>query len=79
MDSFSLLYPVLTVRIQTLFFDKDIVLGAHWPGWLVDRFFYESIGLSYTTIVDAFDRSAPPMQKATMRDVIERRITKARC
>ncbi|RPD55689.1 hypothetical protein L226DRAFT_540104 [Lentinus tigrinus ALCF2SS1-7] len=62
--------------VQTLFFDKDMVLGAHWPSWLVDRFFYESIGLSYTTILDAFHRSAPPMQKATMRDVIERRITK---
>ncbi len=54
-----------------------MVLGAYWPGWLIERFFYESIGLPYTAIVDAFDRSAPPLQKATMRDLIERRITKA--
>ncbi|KAI0695107.1 Mak10 subunit, NatC N-terminal acetyltransferase-domain-containing protein [Cerioporus squamosus] len=62
--------------VQTLFFDKDMVLGVHWPGWLIERFFYESIGLPYTVIRDAFDRSAPPLQKVTMRDVIERRITK---
>ncbi|RDX47440.1 hypothetical protein OH76DRAFT_1385246 [Lentinus brumalis] len=62
--------------VQTLFYDRDMVLGAYWPGWLIERFFYESIGLPYTAIVDAFDRSAPPLQKATMRDLIERRITK---
>lgn len=44
--------------------------------WLVDQFFYETIGVPYHDIFRAFERSAPPIQMASMRDIIERRIHK---
>ncbi|KAI0648442.1 Mak10-domain-containing protein [Trametes meyenii] len=62
--------------LQTLFFDKNLVLGAYPPRWLVDRFFQESIGLSYDSILDALERSMPESQMASLQDVIERRIVK---
>ncbi|KAM5542815.1 hypothetical protein V8D89_003776 [Ganoderma adspersum] len=62
--------------IQTLVFDKELVLVTHRPSWLIEQFFLETIGLPYSTIIEAFERSAPSPQVATMRDVIERRIIK---
>ena len=63
---------------QTLVFDKELVLVTHRPLWLVEQFFLETIGLPYSTIIEAFERSTPSPQVATMRDVIERRIIKVR-
>ncbi|KAI0668348.1 Mak10-domain-containing protein [Trametes maxima] len=62
--------------LQSLFFDRNLVLGAYPPRWLVDRFFQESMGLSYDSILDALERSAPEPQMVSLRDVIERRITR---
>ncbi|KAI1791577.1 Mak10 subunit, NatC N-terminal acetyltransferase-domain-containing protein [Ganoderma leucocontextum] len=62
--------------IQTLFFDKELVLGTYRPTWLMDQFFYETIGLPYSTIIEAFERSTPSCQVATMRDIVETRIIK---
>ncbi|KAI0738031.1 Mak10 subunit, NatC N-terminal acetyltransferase-domain-containing protein [Daedaleopsis nitida] len=62
--------------IQSLFYDSGLVLGSHRATWLVEHFFYETIGIPYSTILECFDKSAPEAQQATMRDVIERRITK---
>ncbi|KAH9915240.1 Mak10 subunit, NatC N-terminal acetyltransferase-domain-containing protein [Epithele typhae] len=62
--------------LQSLFFDSGFVLGSHRTTWLLERYFYEALGTPYSTILAAFERSAPYMQKATMRDVIERRIVK---
>ncbi|KAI0373145.1 Mak10-domain-containing protein [Pilatotrama ljubarskyi] len=61
---------------QSLFCDRNLVLGTHPPTWLVEQFFHETIGLSYETILRALERSAPQPQLASMQDVIERRITK---
>ena len=44
----------------------------------MNQFFQETIGLPYSTILRCFEESAPADQQATMRDVIERRITKVR-
>ena len=63
---------------QTLVFDKELVLVTHRPLWLVEQFFLETIALPYSTIIEAFERSTPSPQVATMRDVIERRIIKVR-
>ena len=63
--------------LQSLFFDQGVVLGTHKQIWLVEQFFYETMGLSYATVLQSFEQSAPAMQQATMRDVIERRISKA--
>ena len=46
--------------------------------WLVEQFFYETIGLSYLDILSAFERSAPPTQMVSLQEVIERRIHKVR-
>ncbi|KAI0713691.1 Mak10 subunit, NatC N-terminal acetyltransferase-domain-containing protein [Earliella scabrosa] len=61
---------------QSLFFDQGVILGTHKQIWLVEQFFYETMGLSYATILQYFDQSAPAMQQAAMRDVIKRRISK---
>ena len=63
--------------MQSLFFDQGVVLGTHKQIWLVEQFFYETMGLSYANVLQYFEQSAPAMQQATMRDVIERRISKA--
>ena len=44
----------------------------------MEQFFYETIGLPYSAIIEAFERSKPSPEIATMRDVIERRIIKVR-
>ncbi|KAI0806725.1 Mak10 subunit, NatC N-terminal acetyltransferase-domain-containing protein [Fomes fomentarius] len=62
--------------VQSLFFDQGLILGTHRSIWLVGQFFYDTIGLSYSTILQHLVASAPANQQATMRDVIERRITK---
>ncbi|KAI0355145.1 Mak10-domain-containing protein [Trametes cingulata] len=62
--------------IQSLFSDKNQVLGMHPPIWLIEQFFQETIGISYSTILRALERSAPQTQLASMQDVVERRITK---
>ncbi|KAI9069479.1 Mak10-domain-containing protein [Trametes sanguinea] len=61
--------------IQSLFFDRNLVLGVYPTRWLVDHFFQETIGLSYGSIQDALERSAPQPQLASMQDIIERRIS----
>ncbi|KAI0657175.1 Mak10-domain-containing protein [Cubamyces menziesii] len=62
--------------VQSLFFDNNAVLGSHQLGWLVEHFYEETIGIPYTTILKAIERSTPQPEMASMRDVIERRIIK---
>ena len=52
------------------------MLGSHQLGWLVEHFYEETIGIPYTTILKAIERSTPQPEMASMRDVIERRIIK---
>ncbi|KAI0781517.1 Mak10-domain-containing protein [Trametes elegans] len=68
--------PYLRSLTQTLYYDKNLVLGTHPPGWLVEQFFKETIGFSYDIILRALQESAPEPQLASMRDAIELRITK---
>ncbi|KAI8974244.1 Mak10-domain-containing protein [Trametes punicea] len=63
--------------IQSLFFDKNVVLGRQPLTWLVEHFFQETIGLPYASVLQALKRSAPQPQFASLQDVLERRITKA--
>lgn len=44
----------------------------------MEQFYYETIGQPYSAIIEAFERSMPSPEVATMRDVIERRIVKVR-
>ncbi|OJT02029.1 N-alpha-acetyltransferase, 35 NatC auxiliary subunit [Trametes pubescens] len=62
--------------IQTLFFDKNIVLGEFSPTWLVERFFEETIGYPYTFVRRALEHNAPHIQPASTHETIERRIMK---
>lgn len=64
--------------LQTLFFDRELVIGQYAPTWLMEQFYYETIGQPYSAIIEAFERSMPSPEVATMRDVIERRIVKVR-
>ena len=65
-----------TERAQSLFYDKELVLGTHRPTRLVEQFFHETLGIPYPAILQAFERSGPANPPASMRDVIERRIIK---
>ncbi|TBU40247.1 Mak10 subunit, NatC N-terminal acetyltransferase-domain-containing protein [Dichomitus squalens] len=60
--------------LQTLFFDKELVFGTYRPTRLVEQFFYETIGIPYPAITQAFKRSGPANPPASMQDVVERRI-----
>ncbi|KAI0628810.1 Mak10-domain-containing protein [Trametes polyzona] len=60
--------------VQTQLFDRSLVLGEYQPIWLVERFFEETIGYPYATLLKALERSAPQPQMTSMQEVIERRI-----
>ncbi|KAH9890498.1 Mak10-domain-containing protein [Cubamyces lactineus] len=62
--------------VQSLFFDRNMVLGSHQLVWLVEHFYEETIGISYHSILEAIERSTPQPGMASMRDVIERNIVK---
>ncbi|KAH9857479.1 Mak10-domain-containing protein [Lenzites betulinus] len=72
----SVALPFHRSLVQTLFFDRNVVLGVYQAVWLVERFFEETIGHSYQSILQALERSAPESQVASFREVTERRIVK---
>lgn len=63
---------LLTV-IKSVFFNKQRVLEIYPLGWLVDRFFLETIGIEYNTLSTAAERAAVlPLIS------IERRLSRVR-
>ncbi|KAH9939576.1 Mak10-domain-containing protein [Amylocystis lapponica] len=67
--------PVIRSSIQSAIFDTSTVFGRHPTAWLIDRFFVETLGITYATVIRAVERSAEGTALPSMKD-IERRLTK---
>lgn len=54
--------PFIRALSQSVFFTNQRVLGVYPLDWLVDRFFFETIGIEYNTLSVVTDRTgAPPL------------------
>ncbi|KAI0263774.1 Mak10 subunit, NatC N-terminal acetyltransferase-domain-containing protein [Gloeopeniophorella convolvens] len=63
--------PFLRALAQSVFFENQHILGKFPIGWLVDRFFLETIGIEYDALSSAVDRAdVPPLMN------IERRLSR---
>lgn len=60
---------------QTAVFDQNKVFGQNPPMWLVDRFFLETVGISYETILQSLILGDNASAHSWIRD-IERQIVK---
>ena len=40
------------VRLQRIFVDNHVVLGAYPEEWIIERFFWETLGVSYESICE---------------------------
>lgn len=60
-------------REQSAFFTNQRVLEVYPLSWLVDRFFFETVGVEYNTLSALADRAgAPPLL------IIERKLSRVR-
>ncbi|KAJ7084851.1 Mak10 subunit, NatC N-terminal acetyltransferase-domain-containing protein [Mycena belliarum] len=48
--------PYIRSSTQTVFYDGLLVLNRYNPTWVMDRFFFETLGVSYQAVVQFVDR-----------------------
>ncbi|KAJ7290144.1 Mak10 subunit, NatC N-terminal acetyltransferase-domain-containing protein [Mycena rebaudengoi] len=74
----SLRIPYLRSSTQSVFYDGLLVLSKYSPLWLMDRFFFETLGVSYQSVVHAVNqatRNRPPPPWADLQRVHFKLIT----
>ncbi|KAJ7221510.1 Mak10 subunit, NatC N-terminal acetyltransferase-domain-containing protein [Mycena pura] len=51
LPSLPLRLPYIRSSTQSVFYDGLLVLNKHSPQWVMDRFFFETLGVSYQSVV----------------------------
>ncbi|KAJ7119014.1 Mak10 subunit, NatC N-terminal acetyltransferase-domain-containing protein [Mycena epipterygia] len=50
--------PYIRSSTQSVFYDGLLVLNRYNPTWLMDRFFFETLGVSYQSVIHFVDRNS---------------------